>query len=70
MADDLRAQLPDRCPSCGHDPTGDDEEFTSGGGWVHSTSIEDGIWIERMRCPRTSCRTVVAKTEQRPEGRA
>lgn len=68
MAGELRDQLPERCPNCKHDPTGDDEAFVSGGGWAHSLSIEDSAWVERMRCLR--CGEVVAKTEKRMEARA
>lgn len=67
MAGELRGQLPERCPDCKHDPTGDDNEFVSGGGWVHDVSIVDGAWVETMRCP--TCREVVARTEKRPEAR-
>jgi len=60
----LRADLPQHCPDCGHDPTGDDEEFRSGGGWAHDHSVVGGVWTETFRCPR--CRNVVAKDEKRP----
>ncbi len=64
----IRAQLPERCPECKHDPTGDDEEFRSGGGWSHSVTVDDGVWTEEMRCPR--CGEIVARDEQQPtEGR-
>lgn len=66
---DLRAQLPERCPNCGFDPDGDPDEFRSGGGWGHSTSITDdgrgSIWVEEMSCPL--CGEVVAREETRGE---
>jgi endogenous inhibitor of DNA gyrase (YacG/DUF329 family) len=59
----LREKAPENCPRCGHDPTGDDEEFTSGGGWVHDHDVDGARWTERFRCP--VCRKTVAKTDER-----
>lgn len=42
---------PPTCPNCGHDPTGDDDSFTSGGGWVFSNHVDDGIWTDELYCP-------------------
>lgn len=65
----LRAQLPETCPTCGHDPAGDRDEFTSGGGWSHSTSVTDdgygSVWVEEMYCPL--CGETVARKETRGE---
>ena len=55
---------PATCPKCGYDPTGDDYEFRSGGGWEHDTSVMDGVWIEEWRCPRPGCGEVVAREEE------
>jgi predicted RNA-binding Zn-ribbon protein involved in translation (DUF1610 family) len=63
---ELRAQLPERCPKCGHDPTGDDYEFVSGGGWAHALYVDDGVQFEEFSCPH--CGEVVAQTSNRPEG--
>jgi ribosomal protein S27AE len=63
----LRKQTPDACPKCGYDPDGDDDEWVSGGGWSHSVSASDGIWVEELSCHR--CGNVVASIEKRPEGR-
>lgn len=53
---------PMECPNCGHDPTGDDEEFTSGGGWVADNSINGDTWTDMLRCP--TCNEVVARDER------
>lgn len=42
---------PSTCPTCGHDPAGDDDTFQSGGGWVFSNSVADGIFREELYCP-------------------
>ncbi|RYJ13297.1 hypothetical protein ELS19_04490 [Halogeometricum borinquense] len=56
---------PSNCPACGYDPTGDDTEFVSGGGWISDSSISDGIWTDELRCPH--CREAVAQKEQKLE---
>lgn len=57
----------EKCPNCGHDPYGDPDEFSSGGGWIADHSIVGGatgsVWIDELRCPR--CREVVAREEQK-----
>lgn len=61
MTDDaLRG--PPKCPSCAYDPSGDDVEFRSGGGWKTDNFITDSIWTDRLLCP--VCGTVVAEKEQ------
>jgi predicted RNA-binding Zn-ribbon protein involved in translation (DUF1610 family) len=57
---------PPKCPNCGHNPTGDDEEFRSGGGWHHDTSVVGGNWIDEFSCP--VCGELVAR-EQETGGR-
>ena len=52
---------PPRCPNCGHDPTGDDDDFTSGGGWVPSNSVSDGVFTSELYCP--ICDTLVWSDE-------
>lgn len=63
---DIRSQLPETCPNCGHDPTGDDEEFHSGGGWILDTSVigtaRGPCYVQEMKCP--TCREPVARTEE------
>jgi hypothetical protein len=50
-------------PDCGHDGTGDDADFGSGGGWRLNHSISDGIYIEEYACP--VCEHVVHREERR-----
>lgn len=54
---------PQKCPECGHDPSGDDDEFVSGGGWIFDNSVSDGVFSEIFRCP--VCRAVVSRNEKR-----
>ena len=42
---------PSECPNCGHDPTGDDDTFQSGGGWIFDHSLSDGSFREELYCP-------------------
>jgi hypothetical protein len=58
---------PETCPECGHDPTGDDDEFNSGGGWIADNFVSDGVWTDQLRCP--VCRKLVAE-ESREMGRS
>ena len=53
--------LTDICPNCGHDVTGDDAEFVSGGGWLVDHSVADGIHTEEYACP--VCGHVVHRDE-------
>jgi len=62
MTDGGQLRGPPKCPNCGHDPDGDDETFTSGGGWIFDNSIADGIWTEELHCP--VCKDVVAREEK------
>ena len=55
--------LIDVCPECGHDATGDDEEFVSGGGWLFEHSLDDGIHSEEYSCPE--CGHIVHRAERR-----
>lgn len=57
---------PLECPNCGHDPTGDDEKFISGGGWVFDHEVVDGVYVEIFRCP--VCDTAVSRTEKSMSG--
>jgi len=57
---------PARCPNCKHDPTGDDDTFTSGGGWEFSNSVSDGIWSDELYCP--VCGEQVWREEKRLDG--
>lgn len=45
------------CPECGHDLTGDDEAFTSGGGFAVEHTIVDGVFQTEYCCP--NCRTTL-----------
>ena len=63
---DLQAQAPSQCQKCGHDPNGDDDEWTSGGGWSHASEVMDGLWIETLSCHR--CGETVARVEKDPFG--
>lgn len=53
---------PPNCPNCGYDPTGDDDTFTSGGGWEFSNSISDGHWSDELYCP--VCEELVWKSTE------
>ena len=53
---------PSECPDCAHDPMGDDETFTSGGGWVFDNSVADGVFTEELRCP--VCEALVWQKEK------
>lgn len=53
----------DVCPECGHDVTGDGDEFVSGGGWLLDHSIDDSIHSEEYSCPE--CGHVVHRDERR-----
>lgn len=53
---------PPKCPNCGHDPTGDDDEFVSGGGWALDNSVVDGVFSQELRCP--ICNDVVGRVEE------
>jgi len=60
----LRAQTLETCPKCGYDPSGDDDEFRSGGGWAHDHDVTGGRWAETLRCPQ--CNEEVARDEKEP----
>jgi len=57
---------PSTCPHCGHDPTGDDEQFVSGGGWEFDNEVADGVFSEMLRCP--TCTEIVARETKRMGG--
>ena len=57
---------PPECPNCGHDPTGDSDEFVSGGGWTFDNSVADGVYAEIFRCP--VCEVQVHRNEQHMDG--
>lgn len=69
MSRDVRLidKAPETCPKCSFDPTGDDEEFTSGGGWAHDNWIVDDVWTDQLVCP--VCGKTVAEKQQRLGGR-
>lgn len=58
----MTLHAPERCPNCGYDPTGDDVEFRSGGGWGHDHSVAGSDWIETLSCP--TCGETVASKRQ------
>jgi hypothetical protein len=48
---DAPARGPPKCQHCGHDPTGDADEFVSGGGWVADNEVVGGEFVDILRCP-------------------